>query len=111
MFFFHAGAIVANLLGYAVGLTVSFLLNRMWTFNSSARVARVLPRYILTAGICYLLNLGVVAFSTMHFSANPYLAQLFGVGIYTVCMFSGCRWFVFGPRQETDAKLPAKSCI
>jgi putative flippase GtrA len=107
MFIFNAGAILANMLGYAVGLGVSFVLNRVWTFNSTQRLAHVLPKYILTAGGCYLLNLGVVGLSTMHFSANPYLAQLFGVGIYTVCMFSGCRWFVFVPRQGADTKLQA----
>lgn len=96
MFFFNAGAILANMLGYALGLGVSFVLNQAWTFNSSQRLTQVLPRYILTAGGCYLLNLGVVGVSALYFSANPYLAQIFGVGVYTVCMFFGCRWFVFG---------------
>jgi putative flippase GtrA len=103
MFFFGAGAAVANAVGYAVGLGVSFALNSMWTFNSSQRVAHVLPKYVLTAAACYLLNLGVVMVSTTRLSANPYLAQLLGVGTYTVCMFVGCRWFVFLPPQCTTA--------
>ena len=101
MFFFGAGAAVANAVGYAIGLGVSFALNSTWTFNSTRRIAHVLPKYVLTATACYLLNLGVVVVSTTHLSANAYLAQLLGVGIYTVCMFAGCRWFVFLPPRCT----------
>ena len=99
MFFFQAGPAIANAVGYAIGLAVSFALNRVWTFRSDWPVAHVLPKYLLIAAICYLLNLGAVLAATSHFSANPYLAQLLGVGIYTICMFFGCRWLVFAPQQ------------
>lgn len=95
MFFFQSGAGVANAIGYLIGLAVSFLLNRTWTFNSRRPVANVLPKYLLVAAISYLLNLGAVLTVIWYFSANPYLAQLLGVGIYTLCMFFGCRLFVF----------------
>jgi putative flippase GtrA len=101
MFFFRTGPAIANAVGYAIGLAVSFSLNRVWTFSSKGPVAHVLPKYLLVAAICYLLNLGAVLTAISYFSANPYLAQLLGVGIYTVCMFFGCRWFVFAPRHLT----------
>lgn len=96
MFFLGAGTVLANVIGYAVGFTVSFTLNRKWTFSSAQPVAHVLPKYFLMAVFSYLLNLGVVVSAT-HFLVNPYLAQLLGVGVCTVCMFLGCRWFVFAP--------------
>jgi putative flippase GtrA len=95
MFFFQTGPAIANAIGYAIGLAVSFSLNRVWTFNSDRPVGHVLPKYLLVAALSYLLNLGAVVAATSHFSVNPYLAQLLGVGIYTVCVFFGCRWFVF----------------
>jgi putative flippase GtrA len=95
MFFFRTGPAIANAVGYAIGLVVSFALNRLWTFSSKQPVGNVLPIYLLVAAICYLLNLGVVLVVTSYLSVNPYLTQLFGVSIYTVCMFFGCRWFVF----------------
>jgi putative flippase GtrA len=103
MFIFNVSVIWANLLGYATGLIVSFILNRVWTFNSGQRLAAVLPKYILVAALCYTLNLGVVEFSTLHFSVNRYLAQLFGVGVYTITMFLSCRWFVFAPPRPHAA--------
>lgn len=100
MFFFQTGPAIANAVGYAFGLAVSFLLNRIWTFNSNRPVTHVLPQYLLVAAIAYLLNLSVVLAAISYFSANHYLAQLLGVGIYTVCMFFGCRWFVFAPQHS-----------
>jgi len=97
MFFWGIGPGIANVIGYAIGLAVSFALNRVWTFSSNRPVAHVLPKYLLTAAISYLLNLGAVLSAVSLYSSNPYLAQLFGIGIYTFCMFFGCRWIVFAP--------------
>lgn len=95
IFFFNTGPAVANAIGYAIGLAVSFALNRLWTFGDSRSIAKVLPRYLLVAAMSYLLNLSVVLLGTHHFGVGPYLVQFFGIGVYTVVMFLGCRWFVF----------------
>lgn len=99
MFFFQTGPAIANAIGYLVGLIVSFALNRIWTFNSSRPIGHVLPKYMLVAATCYFLNLGVVLVATSAHSVDPYLAQLFGVAIYTVSMFFGCRTLVFSLRH------------
>jgi putative flippase GtrA len=99
MFFFQSGPAIANAIGYAIGLAVSFALNRIWTFNSSRSISDVLPRYLTVAAISYFLNLGVVILATSIYSINPYLGQLFGVVIYTIFMFFGCRIFVFPINQ------------
>lgn len=101
MFFFDAVPVLANAAGYAIGLSLGFALNRVWTFRSNRPVAHVLPKYFLLVALCYALNLAAVIAGTSHFAADPYLAQLLGVVIYTVCMFIGCRWFVFAPRSTT----------
>ena len=95
IFFFNTGPAIANAIGYAIGLTVSFALNRFWTFSDNRSIAKVLPLYLLAAAFSYLLNLSVVLLGTFHFGVGPYLVQFFGIGIYTLTMFLGCRWFVF----------------
>lgn len=95
MFFFGVRPGLANAIGYAIGLSFSFALNLVWTFSSNRPVALVLPKYLLIVVISYLLNLGAVLAAVSILSANPYLAQLLGISIYAVCMFIGCRWFVF----------------
>ena len=95
IFFFNTGPVFANAVGYAIGLAVSFALNRIWTFGDGRSVGKVLPRYLLAAVISYLFNLSVVLIGTHYFGVGPYLVQLYGNGIYTVTFFLCCRWFVF----------------
>lgn len=95
IFFFNANPLIANAIGYSMGLMVSFALNRFWTFEYTQDVVKVLPSYFLVAAVAYLLNLSAVLLGTYHLGIGPYLVQFFGVGIYTVTMFLGCRYFVF----------------
>lgn len=105
IFFFNTNPAIANAIGYAIGLAVSFALNRFWTFDDAQSIVRVLPLYLLTAAISYLLNLSVVLLGTYHFGVGPYLVQFFGIGVYTVAMFVGCKWFVFQPPTYRDGPL------
>ncbi|HAN55726.1 MAG TPA: GtrA family protein [Betaproteobacteria bacterium] len=105
MFFFGVGPALANAIGYTIGLAVSFVLNRIWTFGDSRSIAKALPLYILVAVISYLLNLSVVLLGTHHFGVGPYLVQFFGIGVYTMSMFLGCRWFVFQAQKHSNAPL------
>lgn len=111
MFFFDARTGFANAAGYAAGLTVSFAMNRVWTFGNRQRIVHLLPKYLLVACLCYFLNLTVVLLIVASKSISPYWAQLFGVGTYTVTMFLGCRWFVFtssGALASTTALSQAR---
>lgn len=106
IYFFDADPALANAIGYAVGFTLGFLLNRLWTFADTQAIADVLPSYLLAAAISYLLNLTVVVVGTRWFGAQPYLIQLFGVGVYTMTMFLACRWFVFqSPAPPSGSSL------
>lgn len=105
IFFFNASPALANAIGYAIGLAVSFALNRFWTFGDTQSIAKMLPSYLLVAAISYLLNLSVVLLGTHHFGVGPYLVQFFGIGVYTVVMFLGCRWFIFQAPTHIDAPL------
>jgi putative flippase GtrA len=95
MFFFQTGPAIANAVGYAIGLSMSFLLNRSWTFGSTQSVSLLLPRFLTVVTVSYLLNLGAVLAATSLAAADPYFAQVLGVGIYTTCVFFGCRRLVF----------------
>jgi putative flippase GtrA len=99
MFFFRTGPAIANAVGYAVGLAISFALNRSWTFDSKGGLAHLLPKFLVVIAAAYLLNLSAVMAAISLFSVAPYLAQAMGVSLYTVCSFFGCRWFVFAQPQ------------
>jgi putative flippase GtrA len=97
IYFFQFGPLVANASGYAIGLILSFILNRIWTFQSNRSLDNVLPLYFLVAAVSYLLNFLAIYFANKFYNVNPYAVQVLGMGIYTTVMFSGCKWLVFRP--------------
>lgn len=96
MYFFSASPVTANAFGYAIGLIVSYILNRVWTFNRNNSKPHSIKKFILVAAVAYILNLAIVLLITTSTpNNNAYLAQLAGIVFYTVTMFLGCRLFVF----------------
>lgn len=96
LFFFNADPAVANAIGYAIGLPVSFSLNRIWTFREKSHATKSAFRFVLVVVVAYLCNIGSIVIGTHQFGANSYLIQLPGIAIYTTIVFIGCRYFVFG---------------
>ncbi|MBZ5761966.1 GtrA family protein [Rhizobium sp. VS19-DR104.2] len=95
MYLLDTGPLAANAIGYAVGFTVSFSLNRIWTFNSSRSIRNVFSRYLGAAIFSYLLNLCIVYFANNVYGIDKYTSQIFGVATYTFFMFVSCKIFVF----------------
>jgi len=84
---FHVGDIFANAAGYLVGLSVSFVLNRSWTFRHEGTIAAAAIRFFLAFLIAYTINLTVVLGLIHGFSINSYFAQAMGIPPYTVTFF------------------------
>jgi putative flippase GtrA len=95
------GDTLANLLGYALGLTVSYLVNSRWTFRYRHSLLPVLPQYLLVLLLAYLVNLAVVHFCIGRLQINSYLAQACGVIPYAGLSYVLLRCFVFGPASRT----------
>jgi len=92
---FGAGDVAANAAGYAVGLMVSFVLNRRWTFEHSGAVVPAALRFLMIFAGAYLVNLLTVLALLKVFHVNGYIAQLMGVPPYTILFYLGSRYFAF----------------
>ena len=92
----------ANLVGYAVGLVVSYLVNSRWTFRYRESLLPVLPQYALVVLVAYLANLACVHLC-IRWGLDSYLAQTAGVVPYAGLSYSLLRWFVFGKARSADA--------
>jgi putative flippase GtrA len=91
----------ANLVGYAVGLVLSYFLNARWTFSVRGPLGPALPRFALTILIAYIVNLAVVNAAIGH-SINSYIAQAMGVLPYSLTTYLGSRFFVFNRTSATS---------
>ncbi|WDI30423.1 GtrA family protein [Hyphococcus flavus] len=86
---------LSNMIGFAVGILVSYTLNRRWTFSSNAPLSRSMTIFGLVCLTGYILNLSAVLTAIHIGGVNPYLAQLFGISVYTVSVFLGSRQLAF----------------
>lgn len=94
MFFLNASPFVANIIGYTVALTNSFLLNRNWTFRSQGRGLSTVVRFLVVFAIAYLCQLGALG-GLISADFNPYIAQAIGMIVYIGIGFLGNKYITF----------------
>ncbi|VXA95821.1 GtrA-like protein [Burkholderia sp. 8Y] len=93
--------VVANMIGYAIGILVSFALNSKFTFKTAATRESAL-RFLVVVLVSYLCNLGTVLF-TLRLTHAPYLAQVSGIPVYLVVGFIGNKyWALRGEPSRSD---------
>jgi putative flippase GtrA len=95
MYVFQLREAPANLIGYAFGVLVSFLLNKTWTFAHEGPYAAALLRFLAVLLLAYLSNLATVLLLADRLGVNRYLAQAAGIVPYTLIGYVGSRWFAF----------------
>jgi putative flippase GtrA len=93
------GDVPSNMIGYACGLTVSFLLNRSWTFNHRGAVLPTIARFLVVFLVSYSLNLVTVLILIDHYAVNAYLAHAIAILPYTASFFIGSRHFAFAEQR------------
>ncbi|MCG8506015.1 MAG: GtrA family protein [Sphingomonadales bacterium] len=104
-YFAGAGDVVANAIGYGVGLAVSFVLNKSWTFAHSGDNIRTVGRFLSAFAVCYLLNLATVLGLISLANVDPYIAQALGIPPYTVSFFLFSRYWIF--KKSSSNTKPA----
>ena len=109
MYYLRFDVVTANALGYAIGILMSFVLNKTWTFDNRDHAFYSFLRYLLVLCVAYAANLATVLFANSHFYLNPYLSQALGIIPYTAIGFLGSRYFAFpkkrGIQPEPDQAL------
>jgi putative flippase GtrA len=103
MYLLSFDEVSANLTGYALGLVLSFVLNRLWTFSDQGAISRTFPRWLALAAVAYLVNLALVVAAHRVGGLNPYLAQPIGIAAYTAIMFIGSRALIFREPRSSRA--------
>jgi putative flippase GtrA len=99
------GPYLANALGYAAGLALSFVLNRAWTFRARGTGWPVL-RFLLAFAVAYAANLAVLSAGLAIAPGAAYAAQFAAIGTYSVLFFLLCRFFVFGDPGAARGQAP-----
>lgn len=110
MYYLHLDIVLANALGYLIGILVGFALNKTWTFNNNDHIVSSLFRYILVFVVAYLANISTVLFANLNFNISPYISQTLGIIPYTIIGFIGSRYFAFRIKKTSPTiKKPLSS--
>ncbi len=86
---------MANLIGYCVGVAVSFRLHTVYTFRYNGPQLLALFKYVVLVIVSYLINLGSVLAAIHALQINSYVAQVIGVIPYTLCMYFCSKTLIF----------------
>jgi len=96
---------LSNMLGYGVGLTLSYTLNSRFTFRYKGDWKKSIVRFLLVVIIAYACNLLVVLAVIEYTPVDQYLAHWTGIPVYTVVFFIGSRYFAFREGATIDATV------
>jgi putative flippase GtrA len=99
---------LSTFIGNLIGMVVSYILNKKFTFKNEESVKSSLLKFFLVVFLCYyvsywiglrLSNMVVILLSIFKPHTGE-LSILFGAGLYTISNFIGQKYIVFKPKQR-----------
>ena len=100
--FFQAGDVAANILGYAVGICISFKLNGYWTFRYRGAQWPALSKFLAVTAVAYGMNLLTLVFSIHYLGLNEYLSQALAILPYALTSYLAGKYLVFAVKAKTN---------
>jgi GtrA-like protein. len=93
-------AIIIPIVGYAVGISVSYVLNKIYTFQSKAHPKKEFPKSVLSLLASYTLNFLTLVLCIHILKINPYISQIISGAVYTLSGFVFLKYFAFRSGYE-----------
>ena len=86
---------VSNLVGYVIGIFVSYVLNKYFTFKKKKKNKKEFFKFIFSMLISYLLNLLTLLICYRILNIDKYLSQIISGVIYTLSGFIFSKFYAF----------------
>lgn len=93
-------AVLANLTGYALALSIAFVVGKTFVFRSKGRSGPESVRYLIAFLLSFLCNLAVLQLALKFFEFRPWVSQGLAIASYVVVMYLCGRLFVFSPATQ-----------
>ena len=94
------GPAAANTIGYAIALSISFLLNRFFVFSNSRPFIHAAGRFAIAFCIAFSLNQLVLFMLLGTFFLAAEVAQIIAMASYTLTFYFLSKYFVFAAKQK-----------
>lgn len=99
MFAFYITPEISNFIGYCAGFVVSYFLNKKFNFRSKNSPIKEFPKFILSMGIAYVVNLLILLVCYRILCINKYVSQLIAGIAYILIGYSLSKYYVFRLRR------------
>lgn len=92
---------VSNFIGYGVGLTISYSLNRKFTFNSNQNRRSEVIRFLVVFLVSYAANYAILLGLIHLLSLNPGVSQVLAGIAYVIASFFLNKYYVFNTKTAS----------
>jgi len=80
---------------YLISGSLSFILNKQWTFQSNSAFTKTARRYLYIQCLGFISNLAIFSFLHYFLALPHYISQFFGIGFVAIELFLLSRYYVF----------------
>ena len=98
----------AMTIAYAAGLTITYLVNRSWTFAYAGPGRAALLRYVLVYGAGYAVNFAMLSLMVDRLGYPHQVVQAFLILLLAISLFLVQKFWVFG-KTENAAVAAARA--
>jgi putative flippase GtrA len=99
MYLLNMSPELSNMAGYAVGVIVSYSLNRRFTFNSTQERRKEILRFLAVFGVAYTLNFLTLLVLLHQLHVNEAISQIVAGVVYVAVGFLMNKYYVFKIRH------------
>lgn len=97
----------AKLLANLVGITVNFVLERVWVFKKDRKHKKltvVTERYLLLTMLNFVIDYLIVRFLKDHYGITPYIGQFVSAGFFFGWNYLWYKFWVFSGEKKARRK-------
>lgn len=99
LMFFGISPELSNIIGYAVGICFSYIMNKIFTFKTKQKSFLEFIKFIISMLIAWCLNFITLKICLKN-GINPYIAQIIAGGIYTISGYLLSKIWVFKTKSN-----------
>ena len=93
---FNLFLFISNLLGYLVGICISFYLNRNFVFKSKeSKIKKQFYKFISACLVSYFINLIFLIIFAYIFQFNDYFSQILSMAAYSLSFYFLSNKYIF----------------
>ena len=98
LFYLGTMAELSNFIGYALGILLSYFLNKKYNFKSKNSHVKDFPKFVISMFTAYIFNLIILIIIFRYYGFNFYLAQVLASVGYVLVGYILSKNYVFKER-------------